>query len=163
MTRPSHAAATLALLVAAVPALAAPERSTGQTAVAVERSTGQVEVALETLPIVESKALAFAAGADRAVYEGTISRRGPIEVVLSPVPAGMLDVGVAAKSGPVWMSIFRDDSERPDPGTDATSRTVRWISSADGASRLRIVAYCAGAETPFRVSVRVTQPAADAD
>lgn len=151
-----------ALLVAS-PALAAPApspRSTGATATALERSTGQVEVAVETLPIVDSKPLAFAAGAERAQVEGTISRRGPVEVVLAPVPAGMLDIGVAARSGRVWFSVFRDDATRALAGTEAAGRTTRWISSAADAKKLRIVVYCDGDETPFRVSARVSQPLA---
>jgi hypothetical protein len=161
MSRPPSIVAFALLATSAALAAPAPEvRSTGATSTAVERSTGQVETALAALPIVESLPLAIAPGADRAQVEGKISRRGPVEVVLSPVPAGMLDVGVAAKSGAIWMSVFRDDATEPLAGTAASGRTTRWISSADGAAKLRIVAYHAGDETPFRVSVRVSKPLA---
>ena len=60
------------------------------------------------------------------------------------MPEGMLDVGVAAKSGPIWMSVYRDDATEPLAGTAASGRTTRWISSGDGAAKLRIVAYHAG-------------------
>jgi len=153
--------ATLCALVLAAPRLAA-ETPPSPSA---ERSTGQIEstaeparVPVHRLPIVTTTPIALAAGTTSLVHEGKISRRGPVELVLAPVPEGMLEIRVVAKNGDIWMSIFRDDAPEPEPGAAAESRAVAWISSGDGSKKLRIVAYCDGDETPFRVSVRVTPP-----
>jgi len=142
-----------------------------ETSPPTQRSTGQQETALEParppidrLPIVSSTPVAFAAGAASLVHEGTISRSGPVEIVLSPVPEGMLEIRVLAKSGgDIWMSIFRDDGAAPEPGTLPESEATTWISSGDGTKKLRVVAYLDGDETPFRVAIRVSPAAVPGD
>lgn len=145
---------TAPLLAAGTASGPAAERSTGQ----VESAVAPARVPIERLPVVSTTPVALAAGATSLLHEGKISRLGPQEVVLSPVPDGMLEIRVVAKSGDIWMSIFRDERTEADPGATAESRAVAWISSGDGARKLRIVAYCDCDETPFRVAVRATPP-----
>lgn len=148
------------LAVTAAAALAAPP-STGRAATALETSTGRVEVALETLPIVESKPWSLPEGETRATIEGTVSGRGPVEVVLSPVPSGMLDLGVAAFEGRIWMSLYRDEERKPLIGSAPADQTTRFIGNLSDAKRIRIVVHHPGDETRFRVQMRVASPIAE--
>jgi hypothetical protein len=93
------------------------------------------------------------AGTSKLQKEGPIDAARPLELLLAPVPAGRLEIHVAAKQGDIEMSVFRDGAREPESGTEPGSGAVGWISS--GARELRLVLRATAAATIYRLTLEL--------
>lgn len=118
------------------------------------RSTGQVEVALEPAKTTRTVALELPAPGASTTHEAVQKRSEAVEHVFENLGPGMLEIRVASRDGSSWMSILRDDAERPDAGTAWELRAVMWIGSAGASRKLRVVTYVEDEETPYRLVVK---------
>jgi hypothetical protein len=127
-------------------------------AVALMASFAAGEPAPSAAPVL----LAFPSGTTTFTHEGLAHAGEPVELVLAPVPDGVIEARLLAKEGEIEMSIFRDDAVAPEDGTEPASGAVGWISAGAGARRIRFVVRAAAVETPFRLTfaLRPAEPPA---
>ncbi|MEZ5314214.1 MAG: hypothetical protein R2862_11510 [Thermoanaerobaculia bacterium] len=133
---PSPAPAQASSPVGAPVALAEP--ASGAPRLAAAKAAGRIE-----LP----------AGGDSAQVENRVEPGVPTSYLFR-VPAGsMVSIGISSPRGDVRMALYFAGDDRPVPGAGWEDGAIRWISSVERATELRLVAFAAGEASPFRFAV----------
>lgn len=139
---------TLALLGAGLPALALGAATNGPVALS-DPASSTARLAAPAPP----GRIEIAAGAASARVENRVAPGSPTSYLFLAPPGRMVSIGISSPRGDVRLSILEVASGKTLAGADPAKKTIRWISSFEKPTELRLTATAEGTETPFRFDV----------